>query len=587
MGTATLGERFRLFGLIGSRWVRKLVAFLQYGPLLQWRLGGGGRGTLLLAPRDLRTSDPTIAGDIYARRFVLAGQVVEAEGQSVFKVRPPTPEWAEALHRFNWLRHLRASDSALAPSNARALVMDWIATYSSWSNGVWKPETTARRVMVWLSQSPLILGEGDRDSYRIFVRSLTRQVRYLRQVATRADPGLPRLSIAMALCFASLSLSSQTKFIRSSQRRLDAELTEQILLDGGHISRNPAILVELLADLLSLRQTYTTEGTGPSEIMQRSIDRMMPMLRFFRHGDGHFAHFNGTGSTPSDLLATVLAYDDTRGQPLSNASYSGYQRVTAGSSCLIVDMGAPPPIHHSADAHAGCLSFEFSSGQQQLIVNCGSPAEHNQDWHQLARSTAAHSTVTLDDRSSCCFATVPSLMDHGMRPITSGPRAITFGREDRSDGTIIRAAHDGYKSRYDVIHDRELALDQNGHVLRGCDILRRLKSGKDGRLPVALRFHLHPAVTAARSDVGIVLLTLPDGTGWQFAVEEQEALLEDSVYLSGMMGSRRSDQIVIETTLDQEMRIKWSLVCLTHPVEEDIPADWEADDHLPLDEILE
>ena len=29
---------------------------------------------------------------------------------------------------------------------------------------------------------------------------------------------------------------------------------------------------------------------------------MMPMLRFFRHGDGNFALFNGMGPTRSDLL---------------------------------------------------------------------------------------------------------------------------------------------------------------------------------------------------------------------------------------------------------------------------------------------
>ena len=54
---------------------------------------------------------------------------------------------------------------------------------------------------------------------------------------------------------------------------------------------------------------------------------MMPMLRFFRHGDGNFALFNGMGPTRSDLVSTVLAYDDARGMPVANAPHSGYQRV--------------------------------------------------------------------------------------------------------------------------------------------------------------------------------------------------------------------------------------------------------------------
>ena len=59
---------------------------------------------------------------------------------------------------------------------------------------------------------------------------------------------------------------------------------------------------------------------------------MMPMLRFFRHGDGSFALFNGMGPTPPDLLATILAYDDARGAPVANAPHSGYQRVEAGGT---------------------------------------------------------------------------------------------------------------------------------------------------------------------------------------------------------------------------------------------------------------
>ena len=91
---------------------------------------------------------------------------------------------------------------------------------------------------------------------------------------------------------------------------------------------------------------------------------MMPMLRFFRHSEGTFAHFNGMGTTPIELLLTLLAYDDSRGAPLSNAPYSAYQRLEAGGGVLIMDTGRAPPPETSLDAHAGCLAFEFSSPQQ-------------------------------------------------------------------------------------------------------------------------------------------------------------------------------------------------------------------------------
>ena len=73
-----------------------------------------------------------------------------------------------------------------------------------------------------------------------------------------------------------------------------------MLPDGGHISRNPGVLIELLLDLLPLRQAFAARNMAPPPALNNAIDRMMPMLRFFRHGDGNFALFNGMGPTPID-----------------------------------------------------------------------------------------------------------------------------------------------------------------------------------------------------------------------------------------------------------------------------------------------
>ena len=87
--------------------------------------------------------------------------------------------------------------------------------------------------------------------------------------------------------------------LRTNARRLIEELRKQILPDGGHISRNPGALIELLADLLPLRQLFSARELQPPQALNNAIDRMMPMLRFFRHADGNFAQFNGMGPTRS------------------------------------------------------------------------------------------------------------------------------------------------------------------------------------------------------------------------------------------------------------------------------------------------
>src|SRR5439155_371569 len=90
-----------------------------------------------------------------------------------------------------------------------------------------------------------------------------------------------------------------------ARRRL-ADLERQVLPDGGHLSRNPGAMIELLVDLLPLSQAYTARNVPPPPALTHAIDRMMPMLRFFRHGDGAFALFNGMGPTSPELIATIL-----------------------------------------------------------------------------------------------------------------------------------------------------------------------------------------------------------------------------------------------------------------------------------------
>ena len=248
-----------------------------------------------------------------------------------------------------------------------------------------------------------MLQDADARFYRRFIRSLSRQVRYLRRSLKQSRDGLPRLQALIALNYATLCMQGQSGALRGDARRLIEELRRQILPDGGHISRNPGALIELLVDLLPLRQLFSARHLQPPAALNNAIDRMMPMLRFFRHADGNFAQFNGMGPTPVDLLATVLAYDDARGAPVSNAPHSGYQRIDAGNTALLMDTGQPPPLAVSQEAHAGCLSFELSWKQHRLVVNCGLPAVNRENWRQVARATAAHSTVTVNDASSCRF----------------------------------------------------------------------------------------------------------------------------------------------------------------------------------------
>jgi uncharacterized heparinase superfamily protein len=281
-----MGDRLRLAWLVlrhGARRGLRVAATPLRGLR---RRGKRTPDRLVIAPPDLRTTDPTVAADIYGGYFAFAGKGVTTAGRSIFEIVPPSPAWAEALAGFGWLRHLRATDSALARANARALVDDWISLHKRPRGAAWGTPVTARRMISWLTQSPLILEGADSQFYRTFMRSLGRHAAWLSRAMGQGTPAEPRLIATLALAYFGLCTDPSHAGARRAFRALADELDRQILPDGGHLSRNPRVLVDLLTDLLPLRQGFASQGIEIPRPILNAIDRMMPMLRLFRHGDG-------------------------------------------------------------------------------------------------------------------------------------------------------------------------------------------------------------------------------------------------------------------------------------------------------------
>ncbi len=565
MSRVFVANHAKLSWLLARGALRRVAGRVNGHPFLRWPLIPFKTDRLVIAPQDLRTADSTRAGEIYAGRFAFAGKVVICDGRSIFEMEPPSEDWAAALLGFGWLRHLRAADSGITRANARALVDEWIALHGAWHTLAWRPDVLSRRIISWLSQSTLLLQDADPRFYRRFLRSLTRQVRYLRHTAGDARRGVAHMQAVIALSYAALCIAGQARHIKSTTARLQHEIERQILPDGGHVSRDPGAIVEILLELLPLRQAFAARNIAPPQTLSNAIDRMMPMLRFFRHSEGTFAHFNGMGATPGDLLLTLLAYDESRGAPLSNAPYSAYQRLAAGGGAVIMDTGRAPPIEMSLEAHAGCLSFEFSTPKQSLIVvNCGMPAVGRENWRQLARATAAHSTVTFNDTSSARFVELATFRRVlGGAPMLGGPRTVSVTREDRNDAIVLRAMHDGYADRFGIMHERMLTFAADGTRLDGEDVFLDADGGAQVRNlqdEFAVRFHLHPAVKPTRlTDGHGVMLMTPNKEVWTFSAHEDRAELEDSVYLAGSEGPRRTSQIVIHGHARSAARVQWSL----------------------------
>jgi uncharacterized heparinase superfamily protein len=556
-------------------WLRAVRRGLGAGPL---RALGRPARHLLIAPQDIRTSDPSIAVDIYAGLFTLGGRVVHADGTSVFEIAAPSWLWAAELHGFSWLRHLRLARSALSRANARSLLQQWRDRPDRRHRTIAdEPTTAARRLISFLAQSPLLLEEADAEFYQRFMRLLAREVRKLLRVLAGARPG-ERLPVLVALAYYAVCTEQTAATTARLDAALSAELNARILPDGGHASRNPQAVLDLLLDLLPLKQGYIARRAAPPAALIGAIDRMMPMLRMMRHGNGALALFNGVGVTSPDLVAAALAYDDTRSQPIENAPHAGYQRLGGEGALVLMDCGQPPTDIGPLHPHAGTLAFEFSDGPQRIVINCGAPAADREALQRAARSTAAHSTLTVADHSSSSFLERRDPFGRLIAGIARGPRAVPTRREQAGDGTVtVLASHDGYAAAFGLVHERRIAVAPG--LVAGTDKLVPVRSGKRRDRPYALRFHIHPAVTVTRQKDGRLLLLAAHGRAWIFEAAGGAALeIEESAFFASISGTRRCQQIVVTGTSAANPDISWRFVraamdpapgAVQIPVEED------------------
>lgn len=503
--------------------------------------------------------DPNRANDMFQGRFAAAGHSLRAVGRSPWTVTPPSEAWLAELCRFAWLRHFRAAGGPAAAQLARDLVAGWLAANRTFDALSWQPEILAARLGAWLAHGDFLLQEATSDFRHDFLSSLRGQAHHLTRTVNLSAAGAPRLAALIGLALAGVAFPGRERWRIRALDLLTEELARQLHEDGGHYERNPSVHHAALRDLVMLAETLRANGLDTSRELEFIIDAMARLLRLFRHGDGRLALFNGSYEDDERDIEATLAAVGGRGRPPVSAPKSGFERLRAARTLVLLDVGAPPPDDVADRAHAGALSFEMSVGRERLIVNCGAAASADPDWQAASRGTAAHSTLAVADTNSLALRADGTI---GRRP-----ERLEATRDDNPEGITVSASHDGYGAPFGLVHHRRLSLAADGGTLQGEDGLvarhASIPAGQEAPAPdrpFTVRFHLHPSVRASLAkDGSTVLLRGPGRTGWSFTADRGETSLEDSVYLGASTGMRRSEQIVVTGSLRRTPAVVWVL----------------------------
>ncbi len=522
-------------------WYRSAI----YHGLLCWQPETGLRQILPTRPAEnLAAAQAVLDG-----RLLLAGKTLPF-GTMPWSVPPSGPAAAEAMHGFSWLMDLKALGTEAARTRARDLLRGWIRANPRWNEQAWQPGVLGRRLVAWLACADFALDDGDLALRDAFFRSANMQARHLlrgsvHETGTAAAFAAIRGRMAAALCLGIGTLDSALGL-------LEGEIDHQILDDGCHSQRNPQVHLAVLRDLLDIRTIIVDAEAEIPLPLTGAIERMVAIARFFRHGDGGFTLANGGKEEDVHVIDTTLAEAGVKDRPPASAPFGGFERLVAGQVLIIIDAGGAPPSGADRLYHAAPAAFEMSVGRERLIVNCGGYAGDDPHWQAAMRSTAAHSTLMIDNINAVALNA-----DGGVQGRRPDAGAV---RREADLAIWLEVDHDGYRGRLGTICRRRLYVDAMGEDIRGEDVFE----GRGGATFV-VRFHLHPDVKAVaeaehEGGPGGIRLTLPSGAAYRFISVGGAVALEDSVYLGISDVSARTRQIVVRGPFSDKLtKVKWAL----------------------------
>lgn len=488
-----------------------------------------------------------LSKSIMAGRFSFSGREYKSSTDPFGLAREDTA-WQAWCHGFGWLDNLLNTDDPQSLVCARHLIDLWISTYNQWDALSWRADVCAQRIVHWGEWANRICASADTDFQTRFYQTLSQQADFLFRSRFRDLQGWPLLVALSSQVKCTLMLDDYDHHLPKSLQRLSATLDQQILADGGHVARSPAILLDTLALCLNLKSLLQKRGQETPDGLLRAVDRMAPMIRSLRHGDGALALFHGGIERDSAEIDDLLSRSENNGRPISDARHSGFQRLQAADTIVLMDVGLPPDAQVNDHGHAAPLSMEMSYGEERLLVNCGAMLGGEKAWTDALAATMAHSTLCVDDTN--CFALNPR------GGVNVRDVVITSQRFEENGQILVDARHEAYKDQFGLIFERSAYLNKTGDDLRVED--KVIGTGGE-RFVISL--HLHPDVQVSLlQDSQAALLKLASGSGWHLKVQGAKLDLQESIYVPGPGEMHHTYQLVIKGPLrGNGADVKWRL----------------------------
>jgi uncharacterized heparinase superfamily protein len=456
----------------------------------------------------------------------------------------------EKLNNFFWFFSL---DLKSSKKTTQTVIDNWINENHQYNKKSWDFDITSKRIISWLSNHQLTYEDCEEEFKKKFNQSIQKQTNHLLNEIKNLSEVENKIVGCAAIILTGLSYKEENNYLVNGLTLLKKIIKSSIDNHSFPKSRNIRQLIFYLKYFILIREWFKESQNIIPEYIDETIYYLGQSYAFIWQNINQDLLFNGNYNSNNkdfDHYLKRLGYTFKN----ENKEIAGYAILRNKKIILAMDIGESPSNNFSRFYQSGTLSFEIFSNNKKLITNSGYFSNTKSKLNKLSKSTALHSTLSVEDHSSCDFRKSNNsnlIVDKGIRIIKKN---IVY----ENNYWKLSGSHDGYLKKFQTIHEREIEFYPEQKKFIGFDKLLRKDNLEDIKFDI--RFHLEPSSKVMKTqDNKSILIELED-EGWKFSCDNFDINIDYGLYLGNKNSYKNNQNICVSgISKDKSQIIKWEI----------------------------
>jgi len=455
------------------------------------------------------------------------------------------------LHSFFWLFSL---DLKSSKTSVQSIILNWINTNYNYNSKSWEIDVLSKRIIAWISYSKLTYEDSDQEYKEKFNSLIKKQVNHLINEIQRSKSIDDKMISCSAIILAGLSYQEKLKYLDFGLNLLKKIIKSSFNSEIFPKSRNVRQLNFYLKHFVLIREWLRESQNDIPDYIDETIYYLGQAYFLTWQSIKKNILFNGNIEFN---LEDFDEYLKRLGYKFKNENYEVGEYIILKNKkiSIVMDVGSSPEKKFSEEYQSGALSFEILLTNKKLICNSGYFQNYKHKLNAISKSTANHSTLILDNHSSCKLRkqkNQKSKIEQGLKIIN---KSVVFEKNYWS----INSAHDGYLKQYGIIHDRKIEFFPEQYKFIGYDKLIKKKNFKNSNFEI--RFHLDPEAKIMKTQDEKTIFIEIDHEGWKFSANNYKLGIETGLYFGKKNSYIENQNIFISgMTQKENQTINWELI---------------------------